>query len=88
MIAIPAINMVVPAVSRHRHIPKGESAMTKQPEKFAATYQFGKTIVHVVAPKPMSDKELQERIKEMHNVGWAILKQNAEKSHLTNCKSN
>lgn len=82
-----AIPMVVPAVPRHRHIPKGESAMTGQQEQFAATYQFGKTIVHVVAPAPMSNEELDKKLREIHQIGWEIMRQSAKKSHFNHCKS-
>lgn len=39
--------------------------------KYDATYRFGKTVVHVVAPPPMSEEELERRIAEYHRAGWA-----------------
>lgn len=41
-------------------------------EKYAATYQFGNTTVHVVAPEPMSKEEHEQRVREFHLAGWSI----------------
>lgn len=51
-----------------RHIDVLGDCMEK---KYAATYKFGKTTVHVVAPPPMSAEEKQKRIREFHLAGWA-----------------
>lgn len=41
-------------------------------EKYDATYhsKAGDSIVHVVAPGPMSEEELEKRIREFHHAGW------------------
>lgn len=41
-------------------------------EKYDATYKFGNTTVHVVAPPPMTEKEKQKILKEFHQAGWEI----------------
>ncbi len=42
-------------------------------EKYAATYQYGKTTVRIVAPPPMTREEKEEVLNEMHRVGWEIV---------------
>jgi hypothetical protein len=39
--------------------------------KYAATYMFGKTTVHVVAPPPMSEEKRELVIRELHIAAWA-----------------
>lgn len=39
-------------------------------QKYDATYQFGKVVVHVVAPPPMSDEEKQRRLADYHRAAW------------------
>ena len=34
-------------------------------QKYAATYKFGKTTVHVVAPPPMTEEEKEKRLHEL-----------------------
>jgi len=41
--------------------------------KYDATYKHGKTIVHVVAPKLMSEDEKKKVTRDMHMAGWAIV---------------
>ncbi|WP_211274646.1 hypothetical protein [Anaerobacillus arseniciselenatis] len=55
---------------QHRHRSRGDQSMAEQ--KYAATYQLGKTTVHVVAPEPMSKEEHEQRVREFHLAGWAI----------------
>lgn len=52
----------------HKHSLRGDS----MENKYDATYQIGKTIVHVVAPKDVSKDEMQSRIRDLHLAGWAI----------------
>ncbi|OIJ22499.1 hypothetical protein BKP45_05000 [Anaerobacillus alkalidiazotrophicus] len=54
----------------HRHKLRGDQSMSDQ--KYAATYQFGKTKVHIVAPEPVSKEEHEQRVREFHLAGWAI----------------
>ena len=44
----------------HRHSSRGD----RVEPKYAATYKFGKTTVHVVAPPPMTEEELARRKRE------------------------
>lgn len=72
--------MPVPADDSHKDVSRGDASMTNQyKEEYAASYEFGNTKVHVVAPAPMSREELQKRIKAHHNAGWAILREMQEK---------
>lgn len=38
--------------------------------KYDATYYPGEGIVHIVAPEPMSDEELEWRKKEFYEACW------------------
>ncbi|HMM22948.1 MAG TPA: hypothetical protein PKA10_19740 [Selenomonadales bacterium] len=38
--------------------------------KYDATYQFGKVVVHVIAPLPMSEEEKQRRLDEYQRAAW------------------
>lgn len=54
---MPPTNMAVPTDSSHKHIKSTSRGDTmSQQEEYAATYEFGKTKVHVVAPEPKSQK--------------------------------
>jgi hypothetical protein len=48
-------------------------------EKYDATYKYGKTIVHIVAPKNQSKEEIDQIIKEWHIAGRAIVKEIQER---------
>lgn len=54
----------------HRHRSRGDQSMAKQ--EYAATYKFGKTTVHIVAPEQLSQEEHEKRVREFHLAGWAI----------------
>ena len=58
--------MAVPHKLPHT-LSRGDS-MTEQ--KYDATYQLGKTVVHVVGPGELSDEELSRRLKEYYKAGW------------------
>lgn len=70
---------VVRDVPSHRHPLRGDTSMTKkqvtQNEEYAATYKFGNTVVHVVAPPPMTDEEISQVLSEHHAVGWSIIEE-------------
>ena len=51
----------------HRHSSRGDHVEPK----YAATYKFGKTTVHVVAPPPMTEEEKEKRLHEFHQAAWA-----------------
>ena len=43
----------------------------KLDESYDATYQFGNTTVHVVAPK-ITEEENQRRLDEIQRVAWVL----------------
>lgn len=51
---------------------------------YDATYYFGNTVVHVVAPEPKTPEEIEKILEEHHKVGWEIWKDllKKEKSEL------
>lgn len=38
--------------------------------KYAEMYCYGKAIIHVVAPSPMTQKELDKRIRDFYSAAW------------------
>ncbi|PFU37825.1 cell division protein FtsZ [Bacillus cereus] len=42
-------------------------------EKYAATYQFGKTTVHVVSPSFKSKGEIEKVNRNIHAAAWKII---------------
>ena len=52
---------------------KDDSANGEGP--YDATYYFGNTVVHVVAPDPKTPEEIERIIEEHHRVGWEIWKE-------------
>ncbi|NLJ99573.1 MAG: hypothetical protein GX320_10000 [Tissierellia bacterium] len=48
-------------------------------KKYDATYKFGNTTVHVVAPLPITEEEKQRILKEYRQVGWEIWQDILEK---------
>ncbi|SDY39925.1 hypothetical protein SAMN04488156_101207 [Bacillus sp. 166amftsu] len=46
-----------------------------QQEEYAATYEFGKTKVYVVAPEPKTQKEIENILRAYYEAGWAIIKE-------------
>ena len=53
--------------------------MTKE---YAVTYKFGKTTVHVVAPPPMTEEEIEEVLRDFHLAGWTAWKTLSRKEQL------
>lgn len=49
------------------------------PVKYDKTIKLGNTTVHIVAPPPKSDEEIKKILRELHNVGWSIIDELAEK---------
>lgn len=41
--------------------------------KYVATYKIGNATVHIVAPPPMSDEEIEAVLREYHEAGWMII---------------
>lgn len=65
------MNMPVQALPRHRHITGGDHV--EQPEKYDATYRIGRTTVHVVAPPPMTQEEIDKVLDEVYAAAWVII---------------
>lgn len=59
-----AVQQVLP----HKHSLRGDS----MEKKYDATYHFGKTVVHVIAPKNVDEAEQEKRLRDFHLAGWAI----------------
>lgn len=47
-------------------------------EKYDATYQYGGTTVHIVAPK-LTDEEREQRLAEIQSIIWNLWEQNQTK---------
>jgi len=52
----------------HKHSLRGDF----MENKYDATYQIGKTVVHVVAPKNVCEDERKKRLRDFHLAGWSI----------------
>lgn len=63
-----AVTRAVPGDHRHIHSARGD----RMEPKYAATYKFGKTTVHVVAPPPMSEEQKELVLDNFHKTAWAI----------------
>lgn len=73
---MPSTNMAVPTEPSHKHIKSTSRGDTmSQQEEYAATYEFGKTKVHVVAPEPKSQKDIDKIRQAYYKAGWAIIKE-------------
>ncbi|MDC2864685.1 hypothetical protein [Bacillus sp. BP-3] len=70
------IQMAVPTDQQHTNIKSTSRGDTmSQQEEYAATYEFGKTKVHVVAPEPKSQKDIDKILQAYYKAGWAIIKE-------------
>ncbi|WP_020059130.1 hypothetical protein [Bacillus sp. 123MFChir2] len=75
--------MAVPTDQRHTHIKSTSRGDTmSQQEEYAATYEFGKTKVHVVAPEPKSQKDIDKTLQAYYKAGWAIIKEMQVKENI------
>lgn len=73
---MPSTNMAVPTDQLHKHIESTSRGDTmSQQEEYAATYEFGKTKVYVVAPEPKSQKDIDKLLQAYYKAGWAIIKE-------------
>ncbi|PEP55834.1 hypothetical protein CN557_01115 [Bacillus wiedmannii] len=67
-------NMAVPTDQQHTNIESTSRGDTmSQQEEYAASYEFGKTKVYVVAPEPKPQKEIDKILKSYYKAGWAII---------------
>ncbi|MFK4466683.1 hypothetical protein [Bacillus sp. RC252] len=68
--------VAVPVDRQHKHIKSTSRGDTmSQQEEYAATYEFGKTKVHVVAPEPKPQKDIDKLLQAYYKAGWAIIKE-------------
>ncbi|MCM3736231.1 hypothetical protein M3215_10435 [Bacillus cytotoxicus] len=75
--------MAVPTDQQHTHIKSTSRGDTvSQQEEYAATYEFGKTKVHVVAPEPKSQKDIDKILQAYYKAGWAIIKEMQVKENI------
>jgi hypothetical protein len=51
------------------------SAAKKQEDEYAATYKFGDTTVHIIAPEPKPQEEIDRILKEFYSIGWEIIQE-------------
>ncbi|MGH0830875.1 hypothetical protein ACQVTX_21545 [Bacillus pretiosus] len=71
-----ATNMAVPTDQQHTNIESTSRGDTmSQQEEYAASYEFGKTKVYVVAPEPKSQKDIDKLLQAYYKAGWAIIKE-------------
>lgn len=49
-------------------------------KKYDETMKLGNTTVHITYPEPMSNEELERRIKDFCLAAWAILLNNEDES--------
>lgn len=76
-------NMAVPTDQSHKHIESTSRGDTmSQQEEYAATYEFGKTKVHVVAPEPKAQKDIDKILQAYYKAGWAIIKEMQVKENI------
>lgn len=43
-----------------------------QDKEYAATYRFGRTVVHIVAPPPMTEEEVKKKLEEIAEIATMI----------------
>ncbi|MGG0511541.1 hypothetical protein [Bacillus pseudomycoides] len=78
-----SIQMAVPTDQQHTNIESTSRGDTmSQQEEYAATYEFGKTKVHVVAPEPKSQKDIDKLLQAYYKAGWAIIKEMQVKENI------
>ncbi|MFJ8529667.1 hypothetical protein [Bacillus sp. NPDC094106] len=66
--------MAVPTDWQHTNIESTSRGDTmSQQEEYAASYEFGKTKVYVVAPEPKPQKEIDKILRAYYKSGWAII---------------
>ncbi len=71
-----AIQMAVPTDQQHTNVKStSRGDIMSQQEEYAASYEFGKTKVYVVAPEPKPQKEIDKILQAYYEAGWAIIKE-------------
>ena len=64
----------VPMSSRHKINQGGV------PVKYDKTIKIGNTTIHIVAPPPQTEEEIDRILDEYHKAGWAIVREMQEKA--------
>lgn len=59
----------------HTYKPTTTKGVGIMSNKYAATYKIGNATVHIVAPPPMTEEEVEHVLREYHTAGWAIIEE-------------
>ncbi len=51
----------------------------KDNQEYAATYKFGNSTVHIVAPPPMTEKEKENILRGFYKKAWDIIYEAVER---------
>ena len=71
---MPSTNMAVPTDPSHKHIKSTSRGDTmSQHKEYAASYEFGKTKVYIVAPEPKTKKDIEKILRAYYKASWAII---------------
>lgn len=77
------IQMAVPTDQQHTNVKSTSRGDTmSQHEEYAASYEFGKTKVYVVAPEPKPQKEIDKILQAYYKAGWAIIEEMQTKENI------
>ncbi|MBJ8026602.1 hypothetical protein [Bacillus cereus group sp. N21] len=77
------IQMAVPTDQQHKNVKSTSRGDTmSQQEEYAASYEFGKTKVYVVAPEPKAQKEIDKILQAYYKAGWAIIDEMQTKENI------
>lgn len=67
-------NMAVLTSQQHTNIESTSRGETmSQQEEYVASYEFGKTKVHIVAPEPKTKKDIEKILRAYYKASWAII---------------
>lgn len=78
-----ATNMAVPTDQQHTNIESTSRGDTmNQQEEYAASYEFGKTKVYVVAPEPKPQKDIDKIRRAYYKASWAIIDEMQTKENI------
>ncbi|MED3034568.1 hypothetical protein CBR56_02930 [Bacillus thuringiensis] len=66
--------MAVLTSQQHTNIESTSRGETmSQQEEYVASYEFGKTKVHIVAPEPKTKKDIEKILRAYYKASWAII---------------
>ncbi len=73
-VKMSSTQMAVPIDQQHTNIESTSRGDTmSQQEEYAASYEFGKTKVYVVAPEPKPQKDIDKIRRAYYKASWAII---------------